>query len=202
MACKPTKVPGLSKMLAKALCLVALSVSMAACVRSTCRSELYLGHVPPGATPELFGPGVISTDHHEFSLSVSPFADEVMFTRRPKGTNENRILVSRLENGRWSAPVLAPFAVDTRESEPNYSPDGNRVYFNSRRQLSPTVQPADAFNVWVATRSDGGWADPKVIGAPVSAIRPMFVTESNNGTIYMTGTRQRGIYKAAKPAIL
>jgi Tol biopolymer transport system component len=129
---------------------------------------------------------------------VSPSANEVVFSRRPVGSPESRILVSRLENGQWTAPVLAPFAIDTREMEPNYSPDGQRVYFNSSRLLPGKAQAIDVMNVWIATRSDGGWTDPQYLGPPVSGVEPMFVTESNTGTIYMTGRRERGIYKASR----
>lgn len=32
----------------------------------------YLGQEPPGLTPEIFAPGIISTEHHEWVLPSHP----------------------------------------------------------------------------------------------------------------------------------
>lgn len=40
----------------------------------------YLGQTPPGMKPEIFAPGIVSTDKHEFSITVSPEGDEIFFS--------------------------------------------------------------------------------------------------------------------------
>ena len=57
--------------------------------------------------PEIFAPGIISAEHHEFSCSFSPDGTEVYFTRRVPEFDRNRIMVSRLVDGKWTQPVLA-----------------------------------------------------------------------------------------------
>ena len=43
----------------------------------------WLGQAPPGSTPKLFAPGLVSTRHHEHSGAVfSPDGDEVFWTVR------------------------------------------------------------------------------------------------------------------------
>ena len=52
----------------------------------------HLGQEPPGITPELFAPGIISTkDNIEFAGTFSPDLKEFFFTRRKNGTIDNRI---------------------------------------------------------------------------------------------------------------
>ncbi|MBE0655504.1 MAG: hypothetical protein IH594_17005, partial [Bacteroidales bacterium] len=42
----------------------------------------YLGQNPPGLTPEIFAPGIISTEQFEFGGTFSPDGTEFFFTRR------------------------------------------------------------------------------------------------------------------------
>ena len=37
----------------------------------------YLGQKPPGNTPELFAPGIVSTRHYENSITLSPDGNEI-----------------------------------------------------------------------------------------------------------------------------
>ena len=54
----------------------------------------YLGQKPPGMTPEIFAPGIVSTAEFEFAGTFSPDGKEYFFTRRPDyGGSENRILL-------------------------------------------------------------------------------------------------------------
>ena len=95
----------------------------------------YLGQKPPGITPEIFRPGIISTDAWEFSITFSKNGKELLFTRRKDSQQGNRLLYMKMEGGRWSLPHPPPFALDCRESEPNFSPDGTCLFYNSRHPL-------------------------------------------------------------------
>jgi hypothetical protein len=158
---------------------------------------LYLGQKPPETTPEVFAPGIVSTDTtFETGITFAPDGKEVFFTRRVPGTSENRIHHIRFENGIWTRPRLSPFSDGNRESEPNFSPDGLRIFFNSRRPLPDDVTTGHEMNVWQVRRVNGSWTESEVLGPPVSNYRPMFVTETKDGTIYFTGNIDRGIYRA------
>ena len=55
----------------------------------------YLGQKPPGMTPKIFAPGIVSTAEFEFAGTFSPDGKEYFFTRRPDyGGSENRIYCS------------------------------------------------------------------------------------------------------------
>jgi Tol biopolymer transport system component len=99
-------------------------------------SGLYLGQTPPGLDVEVFAPGIVSIEEgKEYKIAISPDRQEIFFTRRTPGGRNDRLWVSRLENGRLTVPELAPFTYDVLETDACFTPDGNRVYFNSARPL-------------------------------------------------------------------
>ncbi|MEE9443495.1 MAG: hypothetical protein V3V99_12590 [candidate division Zixibacteria bacterium] len=129
-------------------------------------------------------------------ITISPDGKEILFTRRLEGTKQNRIYYMKYENGYWLKPQLSPFSDGNRESEANFSPDGKTIFFNSRRPLPANITTNNQMNVWFVQKEDGVWKESKVLGPPVSDMKPMFVTQAKDGTIYFTGNIDRGIYKA------
>ena len=60
----------------------------------------YLGQKPPGMTPEIFAPGIISTEYDERIAAFTPDGKEFYYvlTRAPHMI----ILFTKEENGRWT----------------------------------------------------------------------------------------------------
>ena len=156
----------------------------------------YLGQTPPGTTPKVFALGIVSTEHHEHGITIHPKGDEIYFTRRINVEEGNRIFYTKMENGRWTKPGLVPFASPYKESSPNFSPDGTRLFFNSRRPPPENVDSPHPLNVWMVHRRGDAWEEPEMMGSPIMDLFPMFVTQAKNGTIYFTGNVERGIYSA------
>ena len=69
----------------------------------------YLGQKPPGITPEVFAPGVVSTSAHEFSCSFTPDGKEFYFARRDPNLNYPVVMATKLVDGTWTKPEIAPF---------------------------------------------------------------------------------------------
>ena len=98
---------------------------------------IYLGQKPPGKTPELFAPGIISVDENfEHSAAVfSPDGKEVFWCTNVNWyTDERRAGNLRLYtmkdvDGQWTVPQPAPFVKNIRVERPVFSPDGSRLYF-------------------------------------------------------------------------
>jgi len=158
--------------------------------------QAYLGEEPPSTTPKIFGKGIISTkDNIEFGITISSDGKELFFTRRSKGTNQNRNYHMIYSDSKWSMPQIAPFSYGSRASEPNFTPDGQTLFFNSRRPLPPGIVTNHEMNVWMVQKNNGKWGEPELLGSPVSDIIPMFVTQTNSGTLYTTGNVVRGIYR-------
>jgi hypothetical protein len=95
----------------------------------------YLGQKLPGATPEIFASGAISTPAHEFSCCFSPDGKEFYFTRDVAELNEKVIMVTRLRNGMWTAPAVVPFVENQFSFEPMVAPDNQRLYFMSGKPI-------------------------------------------------------------------
>jgi len=47
----------------------------------------YIGQKPPGLTPEVFAPGIVSTEHRAWGGSFTPDMKEYYFARRKKWKN-------------------------------------------------------------------------------------------------------------------
>jgi Tol biopolymer transport system component len=156
--------------------------------------NLYLGQVSPGSRVEVFAPGVVSIeDGQEYKITFSPDLQEIFFVRRtPNGRNDH-IWYSSLENGVLSAPVLAPFAYDCIEMDPAFTPDGNRLYYNSERPFAGEDSLSDRWNVWYVDRTPDGWSEPQFLGPPLNDVMPVYFSFANDHTIYFTNARPRMI---------
>jgi hypothetical protein len=175
----------------------------------------YLGQKPPGATPEVFARGIVSTDDKEHSTpAFSPDGDEVFWREaRPPGPNNSEWLAwgitMRRENGRWSAPHLSPY--------PNisvFSVDGKRQYFGAPRPGATHEDPP--LDIWVTERQGDGWSAPKCLNLISQSPELQFAawpTVARNGNLYFISSvpeqRNSGIARAefingqyAKPELL
>ncbi|MGZ4808271.1 MAG: TolB family protein, partial [Thermoanaerobaculia bacterium] len=81
----------------------------------------------------MLGEGVISTSADEFAGAITPDGRTIYFDRSIPRSVLYVICVSHLVNGRWTAPEVAPFSGQYRDSDPVLSPDGKRLYFASDR---------------------------------------------------------------------
>ena len=70
----------------------------------------YLGQTPPSAKAELFAPGLVSTGMTERAVAIAPDGREIYFELA--FGQIVTIMVTRIEGGRWTEPVVAPFAAD------------------------------------------------------------------------------------------
>ena len=62
----------------------------------------YLGQKPPGMTPEIFAPGIVSTGMSELNSAFSPDGREFYFCVRTSATSS--IFRMQLKSGKWSKP--------------------------------------------------------------------------------------------------
>ena len=90
----------------------------------------YLGQNPPGTTPVIFAPGVISKGNIHSRLEISPDGQEMIWSAVDMKTFSTRILSVKNAGGRWSAPQPPPFARDGNTQGALFSPDGKRLFFS------------------------------------------------------------------------
>jgi hypothetical protein len=149
----------------------------------------YLGQTPPGATPVLFAPGVVSTGLYERDVAMTPDGNELYFGLLTDG--EVMIAVSKRENGVWSPPEIAPFCDDAEilDLEPHITPDGRRFLFLSTRPGEGKEKKPGWSNqdIWAMDRTPEGWSKPYNLGAPICTDAPeYFPSVTREGTIYFT----------------
>ena len=145
----------------------------------------YFGQTPPGMVPQRFASGFLSTAGYEITPTFSPSLDEVFFGRRPtEEGSDNKLYYSRMVNGRWQRPALAPFLSDGSGYEAQFSVDGDTLYFNKGKMMC------------FSRRTDEGWSETRVIDPP--ADEGMCIASARNGTLYFTAARNRtyGIFRS------
>jgi hypothetical protein len=141
----------------------------------------YLGQRLPGITPEVFAPGIISTEKHEFSSCFSPDGKEFYFTRMNPEERQNYIMCTRLLDGSWTEPAIATFA-GAFTFEPFVTPDNRRIYF----QTGKVVEGQLLMYTMFAERTDSGWSEAKDPGEPFNPMKTMHITSTLDGTVYTT----------------
>jgi hypothetical protein len=153
----------------------------------------YLGQKPPGMVPEIFAPGIISTEKYELNSIFSPKGDEFFFCILIKKPRRKYIaMYTRQLNGVWTKPEVAPFSRKYNSVDMAFSLDGNKLYFCSDRPASWNPSPDD--DIWVCRRlKNNNWSEPENLGLPVNSLGiesyPCF---TKNGRMYFASTRKGG----------
>jgi hypothetical protein len=148
----------------------------------------YLGQKPPGLTPELFAPNLVSTAGLDRDIAVTPDGREIFFSVAGPGYQYSAVVHSRLVDGRWTEPEVVPGFEDPRymSLEPALSADGNTLFFLSNRPAAPDAKPGNQ-DIWFMTRTAGSWSEPRNLGAPVNSAAPeYFPAVARDGTLYFT----------------
>lgn len=127
----------------------------------TYRQGPWLGEEPPGISPKIFAPGLISTaGQYEMDLSFTRDGRECYLGR------EGRMLVSRWENEGWTSPEEAPFRFREYGAMALTAVDSSRMILSGWRGLA------------VSKKSEGGWTDPEVF------MPGMGMSITDEGTVY------------------
>ncbi len=167
----------------------------------------YLEQPPPGAVPQVFARGIVSTDLQEHgapSFSADGNAIYWLSNRRPGPDNESGIsaaVTMRRENGRWTTPFVPGFAqmIDA------FSADGRRGYFHAPRP-GAEQQPQPNSDIWFVESQGDGWSEPKCLNLVARYPELRFVyspTIARNGTLYFTAyapgpLNHYGLYRAER----
>ena len=120
----------------------------------------YLGQKPPGLTPKVFAPGIVSTEHHEWGPGFSPNMKEFYFSRRNNKSGKDSHFVLKSENNRWHQSEVKPGV------GASISPDGKTMFFKNQYM----------------ERTDEGWSEFKSLGPAFEDFDIMRLTTSSKGT--------------------
>lgn len=144
----------------------------------------HLGQPPPGSSPTLFAPGLVSTSLNERDAALSP--DGLTFVWSIWSGSFGSIVFTQLESGVWTTPRMAPFSGQYSDLEPSFNPDGTRLFFASNRPREGMGEPKD-YDIWFVELHGGEWGEPQNLGRPVnSEANEFYPSITADGTIYFT----------------
>jgi len=150
----------------------------------------YLGQKPPGLTPEVFAPGIVSTGYIEQFAYFTPDGRELYFLLR--GAPFTVILCMKEENGRWTKPQVAPFS-GKYFAKFCLSPDGNRIVLCSSQPRDGKGKPTNVLTTWFVDRMETGWSEPRLIELFKDAAAPS-IASNGNLYFYLDIENERDIY--------
>jgi hypothetical protein len=162
----------------------------------------YLGQTPPGDTAEVFAPGIISTGLYTRDVAITPDGKEFYFSVVLGNHDYFAIMVSKLVDGQWTEPAIAPFSGQYKDLEPAISPDGQQFFFFSYRPREAGGEVREDSDIWVMDRLADGWGEPRNLGAPINTdTSEFFPSVTVDGTLYFTRdgeNRSSHIYSALR----
>ena len=160
-------------------------------IHSLVRKSDYLGQKPPGTTPKVFAPGIVSTNKSEFNAAFSPNGKDFFFSVNESPGRETMMFM-KYENNQWTSPQSAPFVSDQNDCDPFFSHDGSRLYFISTRSKKNDKLSKD-WDIWYVERTDSGWSEARNLGPPVNSDHDeYYVSLTREGAIYFASNRAGG----------
>ncbi len=155
-------------------------------------SGSYLGQKPPGVTPVIFAPNIISSAMEELNVVFFPGGRELIYSIS-FGSMRWALVGMREVDSVWTKPEVLPFSGLYSDVDACISPDGSRVWFSSNRPLTGIGEPKEDFDIWYVDKTPDGWSEPVNPGAPVnSEANEFFPIIVNSGTIYFQSWREGG----------
>jgi hypothetical protein len=145
----------------------------------------YLGQKPPGMTPEIFAPGIVSTSEAlEYGIAFAPDGKEFYFNRSGIG-----VMVCTWNNTGWTAPTKAPFLEKCKGGQVHIMYDGKRLLMNRNPRVHD-LREGETGGIWALQKTKDGWDNPVFLIA-----EGMRATSTLDGSIYTTdisGFRKEG----------
>lgn len=138
--------------------------------------------------PEIWAPGVISTELDEFGGALTPDGQEFYFSVSVPRYFLECICVSKKRNDKWNVPQVMPWSGVHHEFDPCLSPDGKRLFFISDRPIHG--EKKTDYDVWMLERRGKRWSDPIHLPEPVNSPgSEHFASCAANGDLFVCSDR-------------
>lgn len=155
------------------------------------RSGDYFGEKAPSDSAKVFAMGEVSVPYNVRDFAISQDGNNIFYSLR--GPSGGSIIHLKRINNIWSEPEVASFSGEYFDLEPCFGPDGDRLYFVSRRPLEKGGEVKD-FDIWYTERNGASWGGPINLGEPVNTeANEFYPSFTNDGTIYFTAAYKDAI---------
>jgi len=123
----------------------------------------YLGQTPPGRTPEIFAPGIITGPSDEAYPSLTKNGKEFYFHCRDRGG----WIFTRVSQGKWSAFRTIPFSTEYQFGEAMVTGKGKTILFCTR--YDPDAGHSERkLNLWRMQKKNDKWQKPEKFGNEIN----------------------------------
>lgn len=146
---------------------------------------------PSPDAPALFAEGIVSTGLDDAHVAFAPDGRTMWFVRSTPDFAHWTVLVSHLEGGRWSRPVVAPFSGRWSDADVFVTRDGARLFFVSNRPIEG-ASPRPDTEIWVMERAGDGFGPPRHVVELSSPGNEWFPVMTDDGTLYFGSERPGG----------
>ena len=147
----------------------------------------YFGQPEPDTVPLVFADGIISGRPLHGTPVFSPDLTELYWAEFELDYSNANILVSRMIDNRWTEPQVTPFCSAYVDDDPVFSPNGQRLFFNSLRPVNGSI----CERIWFVDRqSDSSWSAPALVDDAVNGEELHWqIAVDRRGAIYFQSER-------------
>jgi len=155
------------------------------------RDAAYLDQKPPGTSPELFAPGIVTTEQSEGCSGWGTDPEWFLFQR---WIDRKSVLFFRSkEAGGWSGAGRVPWAERYQVGDFTVGPDGRTLAFVSNLPIGGHGAVGEGGNIWIATRTPPGWTEPRPAGPAVNSdFHDSYPSLAASGALYFFSRRPGG----------
>jgi len=139
----------------------------------------YFGQTPPGDTPVVFAPGIISKNTLEHSAAIfSPDGNSVYWVSRENQESRLNIWCMSRINNRWTKPgIFNPLGDSTHHFDPFLTADGERLYFGADNNGNN--------DIWFVEKQGVNWGNPQRLKSSINTSDGQCqVSLTSDGTLY------------------
>jgi len=139
----------------------------------------YLGQESPGETPQLFMPGIVTTNDRDGCISFLNNGKLCVF-----GNDETGMQFTYEKDGSWTKPEHAPWAYPQGVQDNTSGGDDKNLFFQTRDLTGPEDTVRD-YNIWSIEWTGQGWTKPVLLPSKVNTDKTeAYPTVTKDGTIY------------------
>ncbi len=149
------------------------------------RSVKYLNQEPPGLTPQIFAPGLVSLkERFEFGSVFSKDGTQLYFAFNVGERAE--IWSMKLDSKNTSTSERIVFHHNYSYNDPYLSPDETKLFFISDMPLEGTGEKKD-YDIWYIKKTGITWSKPINAGKAINtASNEYYVSFTKTGTMYFS----------------